>query len=198
MSSTPPVMDPPLRRSSARKWTGIVSCIQHVSRRIDGRQTGGPDWADDLADDGRQRLARHGHMPEREVMTGIGPVAVRCPRCRRSGWPRSRRMRLLPATRHRDLARQVRKGGRVPDQGSGCAARLLRLPGRALEVPANDQHHRKLVRNHPPLKGSLWQRASARASRCWIGALASRRRWFGCCAEQIGDSSVHTIQLAFV
>jgi len=24
---------------------------------------------------------RHGHLPEREIMTGIGPVAVRCPRC---------------------------------------------------------------------------------------------------------------------
>jgi transposase-like protein len=32
--------------------------------------------------DGRQRVARHGHLPEREVMTGIGPVAVRQPRVR--------------------------------------------------------------------------------------------------------------------
>jgi putative transposase len=31
---------------------------------------------------GRQRLVRHGHLPEREVMTGIGPVAVRQPRVR--------------------------------------------------------------------------------------------------------------------
>jgi hypothetical protein len=35
--------------------------------------------ADKLTDDGRQRLVRHGHLPEREIMTGIGPVAVRCP-----------------------------------------------------------------------------------------------------------------------
>ena len=27
--------------------------------------------------DGHQRVVRHGHLPEREVMTGIGPVAVR-------------------------------------------------------------------------------------------------------------------------
>ena len=27
--------------------------------------------ADKLTDDGRQRLVRHGHMPEREIMTGI-------------------------------------------------------------------------------------------------------------------------------
>jgi putative transposase len=31
-------------------------------------------------EDGRQRVVRHGHLPEREVMTGIGPVAVRQPR----------------------------------------------------------------------------------------------------------------------
>ena len=29
--------------------------------------------------DGHQRVVRHGHLPEREVMTGIGPVAVRQP-----------------------------------------------------------------------------------------------------------------------
>ena len=38
--------------------------------------------ADKLTDDGRQRIVRHGHLPEREIMTGIGPVAVRCPRVR--------------------------------------------------------------------------------------------------------------------
>ena len=38
--------------------------------------------ADKLMDDGRQRLVRHGHLPEREIMTGIGPVTVRCPRVR--------------------------------------------------------------------------------------------------------------------
>src|ERR1700704_4891955 len=37
---------------------------------------------DKLTDDGRRRLVRHGHMPEREIMTGIGAVAVRCPRVR--------------------------------------------------------------------------------------------------------------------
>ena len=29
--------------------------------------------ADQLTNDGRQRLVRHGHLPEREIMTGIGP-----------------------------------------------------------------------------------------------------------------------------
>jgi transposase-like protein len=31
---------------------------------------------------GHQRVVHHGHLPEREVMTGIGPVAVRQPRVR--------------------------------------------------------------------------------------------------------------------
>jgi hypothetical protein len=31
---------------------------------------------------GRQRLMRHGHLPERKIVTGIGKVAVRCPRVR--------------------------------------------------------------------------------------------------------------------
>ena len=38
--------------------------------------------ADLRTEDGRARIVRHGHLPEREVMTGIGPVAVRQPRVR--------------------------------------------------------------------------------------------------------------------
>ena len=38
--------------------------------------------AEERTDEGRQRLVRHGHLPEREIMTGIGPVAVRGPRVR--------------------------------------------------------------------------------------------------------------------
>ena len=38
--------------------------------------------ADLQTEDGRRRVVRHGHLPEREVMTGIGPVAVRQPRVR--------------------------------------------------------------------------------------------------------------------
>jgi len=34
---------------------------------------------------GRRRIVRHGHLPEREVMTGIGAVAVRQPRVRDRG-----------------------------------------------------------------------------------------------------------------
>jgi len=38
--------------------------------------------ADKRTEDGRRRLVRHGHLPEREIMTGIGPVTVRHPRVR--------------------------------------------------------------------------------------------------------------------
>ena len=40
------------------------------------------EHADKPTADGRQRLVRHGHLPEREIVTGIGPVTVRCPRVR--------------------------------------------------------------------------------------------------------------------
>jgi putative transposase len=53
--------------------------------------------ADKLTDDGRQRLVRHGHLPERDIMTGIGPVAVRCPRVRDRGGEGSDRIRFSSA-----------------------------------------------------------------------------------------------------
>jgi transposase-like protein len=41
--------------------------------------------ADMTSEDGRQRLVRHGHLPERTIQTGIGPVEVRQPRVRDRG-----------------------------------------------------------------------------------------------------------------
>jgi len=43
------------------------------------------EHADLLDEDGRQRLVRHGFLPEREVMTGIGKVPVQVPRVRDRG-----------------------------------------------------------------------------------------------------------------
>ena len=42
-------------------------------------------FAKDKLDDGRARLVRHGHLPEREVMTGVGPVPIKVPRVRDRG-----------------------------------------------------------------------------------------------------------------
>jgi transposase-like protein len=53
--------------------------------------------ADQRTDDGRQRLVRHGHLPEREIVTGIGPVAVRCPRVRDRVGDGSERIRFSSA-----------------------------------------------------------------------------------------------------
>jgi len=39
-------------------------------------------YSDLLTEEGRQRVVRHGHLPEREIMTGVGPVAVSTPRVR--------------------------------------------------------------------------------------------------------------------
>ena len=40
------------------------------------------EHADKRTADGYQRLVRHGHLPERSIMTGIGPVEIRVPRVR--------------------------------------------------------------------------------------------------------------------
>jgi putative transposase len=41
--------------------------------------------ADLKTEEGCQRVVRHGHLPEREIVTGIGPVTVRQPRVRDRG-----------------------------------------------------------------------------------------------------------------
>ena len=49
--------------------------------------------------DGHQRVVRHGHLPGREIVTGIGPVAVRQPRVRdrEAGADDPERIRFTPA-----------------------------------------------------------------------------------------------------
>ena len=67
--------------------------------------------ADKLTDDGRQRLVRHGSLPEREIMTGIGPIAVRCPRVRDRGGEGPERVRfssaILPPCARRSKSLEV-------------------------------------------------------------------------------------------
>ena len=65
---------------------------------------------------------------------------------------------------YRDLGHQIRQGGRVPDQGSRRAARLLRLSGRALEASAHDERRGKLVRHGAPPHRAL-QRMSLKQDR---------------------------------
>ena len=67
---------------------------------------------------------------------------------------------------HRDLRGQIRQGRRVPEEGSRGAARLLRLPRRALEAPAHDQPDRKHLRHRAaqddPIEGMPLEQDRAR------------------------------------
>src|SRR6266508_1467281 len=67
--------------------------------------------ADKLTDDGRRRWVRHWHLPAREIMTGIGPVAVHCPRVRDRGGDGSERIRfsstILPPYARRSKSLEV-------------------------------------------------------------------------------------------
>ena len=62
-------------------------------------------------EEGRRRLVRHGHLPEREIMTGIGPVAVRAPRVRDRTGQGAERIRfssaLLPPYARRSKSLEV-------------------------------------------------------------------------------------------
>ena len=53
--------------------------------------------ADLKTEDGLKRVVRHGHLPEREIMTGIGPVGVRQPRVRDREAGAGDRIRFTPA-----------------------------------------------------------------------------------------------------
>lgn len=53
--------------------------------------------ADKRTEDGRQRVVRHGHLPEREIATGIGLVGVRQPRVRDRGVWDEERIRFSPS-----------------------------------------------------------------------------------------------------
>ena len=44
-------------------------------------------YDDERTESGRRRVVRHGHGPERAILTGIGPVVVRRPKVRDRGEP---------------------------------------------------------------------------------------------------------------
>ena len=110
--------------------------------------------ANNLTEDGRRRLVRHGHLPEREVMTGIGPVAVRCPRVRDRVGEGSERIRfssaILPpyARRSKTLevlipilylkGVQLRSGSLVPNPAAGPP--LIEEAGREGRSPYRTPH----------------------------------------------------------
>lgn len=67
-------------------------------------------FAEDKLEDGRARLVRHGHLPEREILSGIGPVAVKVPRVR-DRKPGAEKISFSPSI----LPRYLRKAKSVED-----------------------------------------------------------------------------------
>jgi putative transposase len=61
-------------RNGARKL--LTQAVETEVAEFIGRN------CDFVTEEGRRRVVRHGHLPEREIMTGIGPVPVRAPRIR--------------------------------------------------------------------------------------------------------------------
>lgn len=53
--------------------------------------------ADQRLDDGRARIVRHGHLPERDIQTGIGAVRVKQPRVRDRGEDGSEKIIFSPS-----------------------------------------------------------------------------------------------------
>ena len=67
-------------------------------------------FAGEKLEDGRARVVRHGHLPERDVMTGIGPVPVKVPRVR-DRKPGEDKITFTPSI----LPRYLRKAKSVED-----------------------------------------------------------------------------------
>jgi transposase-like protein len=65
------------------------------------------DYDDLRTEDGRRRVVRHGHGPERVILTGIGPVAVRRPKVRDRAGEGEERIRFTSAILPR-FARRAR------------------------------------------------------------------------------------------
>ena len=154
--SQPGMLSDPLTevlRSGAR-----ALLAQAVAAEVAGFLEG---HADKLTDDGRQRLVRHGHLPEREIMTGIGPVAVRAPRIRdRVGTGEERIAFSSRDTRRRSSSSGVGTRNIAQTRGSPrwCASRartsaspsirsvFARRRRRDVIIEAGSTYWRKLVR----------------------------------------------------
>ena len=131
--------------------------------------------ADEVIDDGRRGLVRNGYLPEREIMTGIGPVAVRCRRMRDRVGEGSERIRFsLPyARRSKSLEVPIPilylKGTSTGEfeeaqvalgPKSACAGASVisgHHPGHARGQKGtcrtyrwHNERHRKRIRNDPP------------------------------------------------
>ena len=116
-------------------------------------------------EDGRQRLVRHGHLPEREIMTGIGPVAVRCPRVRDRLGEGAERIRFssMPA----GCRRRPSDGSRRPGRRSMHAgASVISRPNATSTSGSTASTCRRGLRTRP---SACWSSSGRppRARRSW-------------------------------
>jgi hypothetical protein len=128
--------------------------------------------ADLRTEAGQQRVVRHGHLPEREIMAGIGPVAVRQPRVRDREAAEGGRVRyspsILPRYARRSNSLEVLipildlKGISTVDFGEALAA----LVGKSL--PLQRQGTRQVYRRRPSPASRRRGARSMRAGRSAI------------------------------
>lgn len=70
--------------------------------------------AQEQLEDGRARLVRHGHLPEREIQTGIGAVKIRQPRVRDRAGKERDRLLFLPTVAPKYMRRSKSLDAFIP------------------------------------------------------------------------------------
>jgi hypothetical protein len=116
---------------------------------------------------GQQRVVRHGHLPERAIMTGIGPVAVRQPRVRDREATEGARIRYSPSILPRYARRSKSLG-----TGIGCAVTTRRSASAWRGIWRSSKGCRQ--RPMKPARSRL--AGSARSRWCAIAAPTTRCR----------------------
>ncbi len=134
------------------------------------------DHADKLTADGRARLVRHGHLPEREIVTGIGPVAVRCPRVRDRAADGGERIRfssaILPPYARRSKSLEVLipilylKGVSTGDFEEALVALL---------AGASATSRPNATSTFGPMASTCRPGSKTRASACWSSSAPHRK-----------------------
>ena len=94
-------------------------------------------WKDLKLPDGRDRVVRHGHGPQRAIQTGVGPVEVRRAKVRDRGEVGTEDKSASPRRSYRS-GRGGRKSRRAVAGSLPARGVDRRLPGGACRPPGND------------------------------------------------------------
>ena len=127
-------------------------------------------FSNETTPEGRARIVRHGHLPEREVMTGVGPVPVKVPRVRDRG-DQAEKVRFTSPI----LPPYLRKAKSVEDLLPGCISKTFpRVISRAL--PRCSARMRRAC-HPPPSHGSKRTGGRTNAGKGVISALGLVYVW---------------------